>query len=127
MSSTDYVTQTAQVNVAPSATPRRDQTLNFDLTPSNRVASLTGIYRATLRAAGTCGASFIAAVGVRNYTATINQVGSRAQRRVERRRVRNDFTGRRRQSVRRESKTGLGRIQDREPQLLLLLLHGGNR
>ena len=72
-----YVAQTARVNVPPFATPRRDQTLNFDLTPANRVLSLAGNYRTTLRASSTCGARIPADFAVREYIATITQDGSR--------------------------------------------------
>jgi hypothetical protein len=76
VSTVSHVPQTVLVNVAPLATPRRDQILNFDLTSSSRVLSLAGVYRATLRASGTCG-SIPADAAVRNYVATIAQEGSR--------------------------------------------------
>jgi hypothetical protein len=70
-----YANQTLPVKVGPTAMPRRDDVLLFNLTQSGRVASLAGVYQAALRPAGTCPAS-IAAIGVRNYIATIDQVGS---------------------------------------------------
>jgi hypothetical protein len=76
--STDgYVAQTAQVSVPPIATPRRDQTLNFDLTLVNRVLALAGTYKFTLRASSTCGAKIPADVAVREYLATVTQDGPR--------------------------------------------------
>jgi Bacterial Ig-like domain (group 2) len=76
--STDgYVAQTAQVNVPPIATPRRDQILNFDLVLVNRVLTLAGTYRVTLRASSTCGAKIPADVAVREYLATVAQDGPR--------------------------------------------------
>jgi hypothetical protein len=77
VSTVSHVPQNVRVNVAPLATPRRDQVLNFDLTSSSRVLSLAGVYRATLRASGTCGSSIPADAAVRNYVATIAQEGSR--------------------------------------------------
>jgi hypothetical protein len=73
----DYVPQALPVNVAPLASPRRDQVLNFDLTPSSRILSLAGNYRVTLKASGTCGANIPADAAVRNYFATVTQDGSR--------------------------------------------------
>jgi hypothetical protein len=71
-----YLNQILPVKVAPTTTPRRDDVLYFNLTQSGRVASLAGVYQATLRPAASCPASFNAAIGVRNYTATIEQTGS---------------------------------------------------
>jgi hypothetical protein len=76
VSAADYVSQTTRVNVEPLATPRRDQILNFNLTPSGRQLTLAGNYRATLTASSTCGATFPADAAVRNYLATVNQDGS---------------------------------------------------
>jgi hypothetical protein len=77
VSAVDYVPQTVPVNVAPFATPRRDQVVHFELTLSRRVVSLAGEYRATLTASATCGTSIPADATVRNYTATVTQDGSR--------------------------------------------------
>jgi hypothetical protein len=77
VSAVDYVPQTVLVNVAPFATPRRDQVMNFDLSLSRRVLSLAGEYRATLRASATCGTNIPSDATVRNYMATVNQDGSR--------------------------------------------------
>jgi hypothetical protein len=77
VSAVDYVPQTVLVNVAPFATPRRDQVMNFDLSLSRRVVSLAGEYRATLTASATCGTNIPADATVRNYLATVNQDGSR--------------------------------------------------
>ena len=72
-----YVAQTIQINVAPLATPRRDQTLNFDLTTATPVLSLTGNYNATLRVSPSCGARFPPEIMVRQYQANITQDRSR--------------------------------------------------
>ena len=77
VSAGDYVPQTVLVNVAPFATPRRDQVMDFDLSLSRRVVSLAGEYRATLRASATCGTNIPAEAAVRNYLATVHQEGAR--------------------------------------------------
>ena len=69
-----YVAQTTQVNVSPFTTPRRDSTLNFDLTPVIPDLSLTGNYRVTLTASPSC-TTLPAEIGARQYTAAITQNG----------------------------------------------------
>src|SRR5207237_5030387 len=76
--STDgYVPKTMQVSVPALANPRRDQILNFDLAPVNRILALAGMYRLTLRASSTCGAKIPATVAGREYLATVTQDGPR--------------------------------------------------
>ncbi len=72
-----YLALTKQVTVMPFSTPRRDQTLDFDLNSASRVLALAGSYRVSLRASSTCGAKLPADAMVRDYVATVTQDGSR--------------------------------------------------
>jgi hypothetical protein len=75
-SAPDYVAQTAQINVPPYATPRRDQTLNFDLAPVIPVLSLGGNYRVTLTPSASCATKLPPDLGTRQYIASVTQNGS---------------------------------------------------
>jgi hypothetical protein len=73
-SAAGYVGQTTQASVSPFTTPRRDSTLNFDLTPVIPDLSLTGNFRVTLTPSPSC-TTLPAEVGTRQYTAVITQNG----------------------------------------------------
>jgi hypothetical protein len=73
-SAAGYVAQTTSVSVSPFTTPRRDSTLNFDLTPVIPDLSLPGNYRVTLIPSPSC-TTLPADVGTRQYTAAITQNG----------------------------------------------------
>jgi hypothetical protein len=72
-----YVALTKPVTVTPFSTPRRDQTLDFDLNPASRVLALAGSYRVSLRASSTCAGKLPADITVREYAGTMTQDGSR--------------------------------------------------
>jgi hypothetical protein len=72
-----YAPLTKQVTVAPFATPRRDQMLDFEMSLASPPVALAGTYRATLRASASCSGKLPSDVMVRNYTAAIAQDGER--------------------------------------------------
>jgi hypothetical protein len=72
-----YTDLTKVITVSPFATPRRDQTLDFDMSLAGTPVALAGTYLVTLRASAACGGKLPSDAMVRNYTAMITQVGER--------------------------------------------------
>jgi hypothetical protein len=72
-----YVPLTKPVTVAPLATPRRDQVLDFEITFVNQPAALAGSYLVTFSASASCAGKLPSDTMVRNYTATVTQDGVR--------------------------------------------------
>jgi hypothetical protein len=64
------------ISEAKTVTMTRDQTLNFELTPTTAPATISGSYHLTITASGSCAGTLPAAMAKRTYTATVEQAGA---------------------------------------------------